>query len=205
MNTMYAQVSARTREIGTLRAIGFSRRSILALLRPRGADAVPGAAESSACLFTLLVFSTFPDEADRHHELPDLLGGPVQLPHDAAARSPEASSSRSPWASSAASSRRARRAPEDHQRPPRDLTAAERTLRRCHPLGCARARGRKDSLTDRSLTPDPARLAEGAFVRATAALILGAALRCSARAFVVVAEGALPPRDRALSTWRAGN
>ena len=29
MNTMYAQVSARTREIGTLRAIGFSRRSIL--------------------------------------------------------------------------------------------------------------------------------------------------------------------------------
>jgi len=29
MNTMYAQVSARTREIGTLRAIGFSRRSVL--------------------------------------------------------------------------------------------------------------------------------------------------------------------------------
>jgi putative ABC transport system permease protein len=29
MNTMYAQVAARTREIGTLRAIGFSRRSIL--------------------------------------------------------------------------------------------------------------------------------------------------------------------------------
>jgi putative ABC transport system permease protein len=30
MNTMYAQVAARTKEIGTLRAIGFSRRSILA-------------------------------------------------------------------------------------------------------------------------------------------------------------------------------
>ena len=30
MNTMYAQVAARTREIGTLRAIGFSRRSVLA-------------------------------------------------------------------------------------------------------------------------------------------------------------------------------
>ena len=29
MNTMYAIVSARTREIGTLRALGFSRRSIL--------------------------------------------------------------------------------------------------------------------------------------------------------------------------------
>ncbi|HWC64488.1 MAG TPA: ABC transporter permease, partial [Thermoanaerobaculia bacterium] len=29
MNTMYAQVSARTREIGTLRALGFSRRSVL--------------------------------------------------------------------------------------------------------------------------------------------------------------------------------
>ncbi len=30
MNTMYAQVSARTREIGTLRALGFSRRAVLA-------------------------------------------------------------------------------------------------------------------------------------------------------------------------------
>jgi len=30
MNTMYAQVSARTREIATLRALGFSRRSVLA-------------------------------------------------------------------------------------------------------------------------------------------------------------------------------
>jgi putative ABC transport system permease protein len=29
MNTMYAQVSARTREIGTLRAMGFSRRAVL--------------------------------------------------------------------------------------------------------------------------------------------------------------------------------
>lgn len=29
MNTMYAVVAARTREIGTLRAIGFSRRAIL--------------------------------------------------------------------------------------------------------------------------------------------------------------------------------
>src|SRR5262249_17748978 len=29
MNTMYAQVSARTREIGTLRAIGFTRRAVL--------------------------------------------------------------------------------------------------------------------------------------------------------------------------------
>ena len=29
MNTMYAQVTARTREIGTLRALGYSRRSVL--------------------------------------------------------------------------------------------------------------------------------------------------------------------------------
>jgi putative ABC transport system permease protein len=29
MNTMYAIVAARTREIGTLRALGFSRRSVL--------------------------------------------------------------------------------------------------------------------------------------------------------------------------------
>jgi putative ABC transport system permease protein len=29
MNTMYAIVAARTREVGTLRALGFSRRSVL--------------------------------------------------------------------------------------------------------------------------------------------------------------------------------
>jgi len=29
MNTMYAIVAARTREIGTLRALGFSRRAVL--------------------------------------------------------------------------------------------------------------------------------------------------------------------------------
>ena len=41
MNTMYAQVSARTREIGTLRAIGFSRRSVLASFVLEALLAVP--------------------------------------------------------------------------------------------------------------------------------------------------------------------
>src|SRR3984893_13886210 len=37
MNTMYAQVSARTREIGTLRAIGFTRGAVLSSFLLEGA------------------------------------------------------------------------------------------------------------------------------------------------------------------------
>ena len=42
MNTMYAQVAASIREIGTLRAIGFSRRAGAGVLRLRVAPALPG-------------------------------------------------------------------------------------------------------------------------------------------------------------------
>jgi len=58
MNTMYAQVSARTREIGTLRAIGFSRRSIL-LSFVLESLMLCLAGGFLGVLFTQLVFSTF--------------------------------------------------------------------------------------------------------------------------------------------------
>jgi len=58
MNTMYAQVSARTREIGTLRALGFSRRSILTsfVLEALMLSLVGGAL---GLVFTFLVFNLF--------------------------------------------------------------------------------------------------------------------------------------------------
>ncbi|HEV8117281.1 MAG TPA: ABC transporter permease, partial [Thermoanaerobaculia bacterium] len=58
MNTMYAQVSARTREIGTLRAIGFSRRSIL-LSFVLESLMLCLAGGILGVIFTQLVFSTF--------------------------------------------------------------------------------------------------------------------------------------------------
>jgi putative ABC transport system permease protein len=58
MNTMYAQVSARTREIGTLRAIGFSRRSIL-LSFVLESLMLCLAGGILGVVFTQLVFSTF--------------------------------------------------------------------------------------------------------------------------------------------------
>ena len=82
MNTMYAQVSARTREIGTLRAIGFSRRSILfsfvieALMLCLTGGLL-------GVVFTFLVFNLVPDAAHGHDELPHVLGGALQFPHDA--------------------------------------------------------------------------------------------------------------------------
>ena len=58
MNTMYAQVAARTREIGTLRAIGFSRRSILTsfILEALMLCLVGGLL---GIVFTFLVFNLF--------------------------------------------------------------------------------------------------------------------------------------------------
>jgi putative ABC transport system permease protein len=58
MNTMYAQVSARTREIGTLRAIGFSRRSIL-LSFVLESLMLCLAGGFLGVIFTEIVFSTF--------------------------------------------------------------------------------------------------------------------------------------------------
>ena len=97
MNTMYAQVSARTREIGTLRAIGFSRRSILVsfVIEALMLSLIGGAA---GLLLHVPRLQPVPDQADRDHELPDVLGGALQLPHDAAADRWAGSSSRSRWA-----------------------------------------------------------------------------------------------------------
>ena len=60
MNTMYAIVAARTREIGTLRALGFSRRAILFSLRARVGDRWPWSAGAIGCLlaFPMNGFST---------------------------------------------------------------------------------------------------------------------------------------------------
>ena len=49
INTMYAIVAARTREIGTLRALGFSRRSILASFLIESVILARSAAPSAAC------------------------------------------------------------------------------------------------------------------------------------------------------------
>jgi putative ABC transport system permease protein len=58
MNTMYAQVSARTREIGTLRALGFSRRSILVSFVIE-ALMLCAAGGLLGVIFTFLVFQLF--------------------------------------------------------------------------------------------------------------------------------------------------
>ena len=53
MNTMYAAVGARTREIGTLRVLGFRRRVILASFNLEGAI-LSGIGGAIGCLFALL-------------------------------------------------------------------------------------------------------------------------------------------------------
>lgn len=58
MNTMYAQVSARTREIGTLRALGFTRRSILTSFVIE-ALMLCVAGGALGVIFTFLVFNLF--------------------------------------------------------------------------------------------------------------------------------------------------
>ena len=81
INTMYAIVASRTREIGTLRALGFSRRSILAsfliesviLALDRRRDRLP---------------ARVPDERllDRHRPDPELQRDRLQLPDHAGDR-----------------------------------------------------------------------------------------------------------------------
>ncbi len=84
MNTMYAQVSARTREIGTLRAIGFSRRSILVsfVLEAILLCLIGGLL---GIVFTFLVFNLVLTHAHGHDELPHVFGGALQFPDDARA------------------------------------------------------------------------------------------------------------------------
>ena len=78
MITMYAQVAARTREIGTLRALGFRRRAvlvsfvaesvILALLA--GIVGCAGASLMQLASFTTMNFQTFSEMSFKFHMSP---------------------------------------------------------------------------------------------------------------------------------------
>lgn len=75
MITMYAQVAARTREIGTLRALGFRRRAVLvsfvaeSVIMALGAGAVGCAAASlwQFTSFTTMNFQTFAEMSFKFH------------------------------------------------------------------------------------------------------------------------------------------
>ena len=103
MNTMYAQVSARTREIGTLRAIGFSRRSVLAsFIFEALLLCLIGGVIGTALAFVLFnLILTKPTGTMNFRTFSEVLFNFRLTPPLIAA----ASSSRSRWASSAASSR----------------------------------------------------------------------------------------------------
>jgi ABC-type lipoprotein release transport system permease subunit len=75
MITMYAQVAARTREIGTLRALGFRRRSVLVsfviesvlLALASGAIGLAGASLLQFLSFSTMNFQTFSEVEFRFH------------------------------------------------------------------------------------------------------------------------------------------
>jgi putative ABC transport system permease protein len=89
MNTMYAQVSARTREIGTLRALGFSRSSVLAsfILESLALCAIGGVVGTSFAfvLFNFIVtkptgtmnFRTFSEILFNFRLTPPLIAGGI--------------------------------------------------------------------------------------------------------------------------------
>jgi putative ABC transport system permease protein len=78
MITMYAQVAARTREIGTLRALGFRRRSVLVsfvaesviLAGLAGAVGCGAASLMQLASFTTMNFQTFSEMSFRFHMSP---------------------------------------------------------------------------------------------------------------------------------------
>ena len=78
MITMYAQVAARTREIGTLRALGFRRRAVLVsfvaesvlLALVAGAVGCAGASLMSMASFTTMNFQTFSEMSFKFHMSP---------------------------------------------------------------------------------------------------------------------------------------
>jgi putative ABC transport system permease protein len=75
MITMYAQVAARTREIGTLRAIGFRRRAVLVafviesviMAFLAGVVGVAGASLMQMASFTTMNFQTFSEMSFKFH------------------------------------------------------------------------------------------------------------------------------------------
>ena len=81
MITMYAQVAARTREIGTLRALGFRRRAVLVsfvaesviLALVAGAVGTAGAALMQLASFTTMNFQTFSEMSFRFHMTPGVV------------------------------------------------------------------------------------------------------------------------------------
>ena len=82
MITMYAQVAARTREIGTLRALGFRRRAVLVsfvaesviLAAVAGAVGCAGASLMQLASFTTMNFQTFSEMSFRFHMSKSVVG-----------------------------------------------------------------------------------------------------------------------------------
>jgi putative ABC transport system permease protein len=83
MITMYASISSRQREVGTLRALGFPRRSILAsfLLESAIISIIGGVAGCAASLalslvrFSMLNMKTWSEVVFTFHPTPRTLGG----------------------------------------------------------------------------------------------------------------------------------
>ena len=81
MITMYAQVAARTREIGTLRAIGFRRRAVLVSfvaesVHPGVISGAVGCAAASLmqlASFTTMNFQTFSEMSFKFHMTPGVV------------------------------------------------------------------------------------------------------------------------------------
>jgi putative ABC transport system permease protein len=82
MNTMYASVAARTREIGTLRVLGYSRRAVVACFMVEGAclSAAGGLLGCGLARFTnglatgTLDFQSFAETVFQFRVTPDLMG-----------------------------------------------------------------------------------------------------------------------------------
>jgi ABC-type antimicrobial peptide transport system permease subunit len=82
MITMYAQVASRVREVGTLRALGFKRRSVLGTFLVESlmlslAGAVAGCLFASllaSATFTTTNWSSFTEIKFRFHFAPDIAG-----------------------------------------------------------------------------------------------------------------------------------
>ena len=136
MITMYASVASRTAEIGTLRALGFSRLSILAAFLVE--SLLLGFVGGAVRLVRGVVHA---DGADLDDELPDVLRDRVHVHADAPRSSSRRSASRCSWGSSADSCRRrAPRACRSSMRPARCMTKL-RTMRalRAHRRGALAA------------------------------------------------------------------
>jgi ABC-type lipoprotein release transport system permease subunit len=81
MITMYAQVAARTREIGTLRALGFRRRSVLVsfvvesilLSLAAGGLGIAGASLMQLASFSTMNFTSFSEVTFRFHLTPQIM------------------------------------------------------------------------------------------------------------------------------------